>query len=77
MKIFLALAALAASAPAWAQEDPVRRDGPVQQLRIYRLYDASRVAFHERCGFARVGHFPEVGRKFGRWVDVGFWQVML
>lgn len=35
------------------------------------------VAVHEKCGFAKVAHFPQVGRKFGRWVDVGFWQALL
>ena len=35
------------------------------------------VAFHEKCGFRKVALFPEVGRKFGAWVDVGFWQVLL
>lgn len=38
--------------------------------------DAS-VALHEKCGFVKVAHFPQVGRKFERWVDVGFWQVIL
>ena len=38
--------------------------------------DAS-VAIHEKCGFVKVAHFPQVGRKFERWVDVGFWQVTL
>jgi L-amino acid N-acyltransferase YncA len=35
------------------------------------------VALHEKCGFAKVAQFPQVGRKFERWVDVGFWQVTL
>ena len=35
--------------------------------------DAS-VKLHEKCGFKKVGHFSEVGRKFGKWIDVGFWQ---
>jgi L-amino acid N-acyltransferase YncA len=35
--------------------------------------DAS-VKLHEKCGFKMVGHFSEVGRKFGKWIDVGFWQ---
>jgi len=35
--------------------------------------DAS-VKLHEKCGFRKVGHFSEVGKKFGRWIDVGFWQ---
>ena len=35
--------------------------------------DAS-IAVHEKCGFVKVAQFPQVGRKFERWVDVGFWQ---
>jgi L-amino acid N-acyltransferase YncA len=35
--------------------------------------DAS-VRLHEKCGFRKVAHFSEVGRKFGKWIDVGFWQ---
>jgi phosphinothricin acetyltransferase len=38
--------------------------------------DAS-VALHEKCGFVKAAHFPQVGRKFERWVDVGFWQTTL
>jgi phosphinothricin acetyltransferase len=39
------------------------------------LPNPDSVAFHEKCGFRKVAHFPQVGRKFGEWVDVGFWQV--
>lgn len=35
------------------------------------------VRLHERLGFVKVAHFREVGRKFGRWVDVGYWQLIL
>jgi len=35
------------------------------------------VALHERLGFAKTGHFSEVGFKLARWVDVGYWQRML
>ncbi len=38
--------------------------------------DAS-VALHEKLGFGKVAHFAEVGHKFGRRIDVGYWQVML
>lgn len=32
------------------------------------------VALHEAMGFAKVAHFTDVGFKFGRWIDVGYWQ---
>lgn len=35
------------------------------------------VALHERIGFRKVAHFSEVGFKFGRWIDVGYWQMNL
>ena len=34
-------------------------------------------ALHEKLGFRKVAHFSEVGRKFGRWVDVGYWELRL
>ncbi len=38
--------------------------------------DAS-VALHEKFGFRKVAHFREPGIKFGRWIDVGYWQLLL
>src|SRR4029077_5021381 len=38
--------------------------------------DAS-VRLHEKFGFEKVAHFREVGRKFGRWIDVGYWELIL
>jgi phosphinothricin acetyltransferase len=35
------------------------------------------VALHERLGFEKVAHFREVGYKFGRWIDVAYWQKAL
>jgi phosphinothricin acetyltransferase len=32
--------------------------------------NAAGIAFHEACGFATYGRLPEVGRKFGRWLDL-------
>jgi phosphinothricin acetyltransferase len=34
------------------------------------------VRFHEKLGFEKVAHFREVGYKLGRWVDVGFWEML-
>jgi phosphinothricin acetyltransferase len=35
------------------------------------------VALHESLGFKKVAHFSEVGRKFDRWIDVGYWELRL
>jgi len=39
--------------------------------------NVASVALHEKLGFIKVAHFSEVGRKFDRWVDVGYWQLIL
>ena len=41
------------------------------------LPNAASVALHERKGFTKVAHFREVGWKFKRRIDVGFWELML
>ncbi len=41
------------------------------------LPNPASVALHERLGFRKIGHFSEVGFKFGRWVDVGYWELIL
>ena len=38
------------------------------------LPNESSVILHEKFGLAKVAHFKEVGFKFDRWVDVGYWQ---
>lgn len=38
------------------------------------LPNAGSVALHEKMGFEKVAQFREVGFKFGRWVDVGYWE---
>ncbi len=37
--------------------------------------DAS-VKLHEKFGMEKVAHFREVGFKFGRWIDVGYWELI-
>ncbi len=38
------------------------------------LPNTGSVALHEKFGFHKVAHLEEVGFKFGRWIDVGYWQ---
>ena len=39
--------------------------------------NAGSIALHERLGFERVGLMPQVGTKFGRWLDLAFLQLVL
>ncbi|MEM6900200.1 MAG: arsinothricin resistance N-acetyltransferase ArsN1 family B [Pseudomonadota bacterium] len=41
------------------------------------LPNAASVALHESCGFGPVGIYENVGFKFGRWYDVGWWALTL
>ena len=41
------------------------------------LPNPGSVALHEKFGLTKVAHFSEVGYKFERWVDVGYWQTTL
>ena len=35
------------------------------------------IVLHEKCGFIKCGTLKEVGFKFGKWVDVGYWEKIL
>jgi L-amino acid N-acyltransferase len=39
--------------------------------------NAASLRFHERLGFVEVARMPQVGRKFDRWLDLVFVQLML
>lgn len=39
--------------------------------------NAVSISLHESLGFTVVGHFHEVGFKFGRWLDLKFLQCIL
>lgn len=41
------------------------------------LPNEASVALHEKMGYRKAAHFSEVGLKFGRWIDVGYWELRL
>lgn len=41
------------------------------------LPNPGSVALHEKLGFKKVAHLREVGWKFSRWIDVGYWELVL
>ena len=41
------------------------------------LPNAASVALHEKFGFEKAAHYKETGYKFGQWIDVGYWELLL
>lgn len=39
--------------------------------------NATSIRLHKKLGFAEVGLLPEVGMKFGKWLDLAFLQLVL
>jgi phosphinothricin acetyltransferase len=54
--------------------DQLRRRGVHMVIGGIAQPNPASVALHERLGFVKVAHFSEVGRKFDRWIDVGYWE---
>lgn len=40
------------------------------------LPNPASIALLERFGLRKVAHFSQVGYKLGRWIDVGYWQLV-
>lgn len=58
----------------------IRRAREAQVHVLMGCIDASNqgsIGLHVRLGFAHAGTFREVGFKFGRWLDVAFYQLNL
>jgi L-amino acid N-acyltransferase YncA len=39
------------------------------------LPNAASQRLHEKAGFKKVAHFEQVGWKFKKWIDVGYWEL--
>ena len=55
----------------------LRADGAHTALAVIALPNEASVRLHESFGFVHRGTIREVGWKFGRWIDTGFWQLEL
>jgi L-amino acid N-acyltransferase YncA len=54
--------------------DLLQRSGCHAAIGGIALPNESSVRLHEGLGFTQVAHFREVGFKFDKWIDVGYWQ---
>jgi len=46
-------------------------------ISIIALPNEKSQALHEKFGFKKAAHFRQVGFKFGQWIDVGYWELLL
>ncbi len=44
---------------------------------IAEMRHVASIALHEKLGFKHIGQLREIGWKFGKWVDVGYWELLL
>ncbi|PYE56635.1 GNAT family N-acetyltransferase [Deinococcus yavapaiensis] len=54
-----------------------RSEGRHVMIAGVDAHNEASLRFHEALGFKRVAHFREIGRKFGRWLDLVFLQLLL
>lgn len=57
--------------------DDLRRRNVHCAVAGISLPNPASIALHEKLGFEKIGEFKEVGWKFARWIDVGFWELVL
>ena len=60
-----------------AIEDHARKAGGHSMVAGISGENAAAIAFHKAIGYAHVGHLPQSGRKFGRWLDLVLMQKLL
>ena len=55
----------------------LREQGIHMVIGVISLPNEGSVKLHEKLGFKKVAHYREVGLKFGKWIDIGSWQLRL
>ncbi len=54
----------------------LKKQGCHAVLGCIAIPNKGSVSLHEKFGFRKVAHFKQVGLKFGRWIDVGYWELV-
>lgn len=54
----------------------LRQHGVHAAMGGIALPNGPSIRLHEKSGFRKVAHFEQAGFKFGRWIDVGYWQIV-
>ncbi len=44
---------------------------------VIALPNEGSSALHDKLGFTKCGHFSQVGYKFEKWLDVGYWEKVI
>ncbi|MFZ6847548.1 arsinothricin resistance N-acetyltransferase ArsN1 family B [Undibacterium sp. RuRC25W] len=57
--------------------DALRQRGIHSVIAGIAQPNPASVTLHEKLGMKKVAHFKEVGFKFDRWIDVGYWELQL
>jgi phosphinothricin acetyltransferase len=57
--------------------DQARDRGKHTMVAVMDGENAASIRFHERLGFVEVARMPELGAKFGRWLDLVLLQLRL
>jgi L-amino acid N-acyltransferase YncA len=55
----------------------IREGGYHAAIAGIALPNPASVALHQRLGFSQVAHFRETGYKQNRWIDVGYWELLV
>jgi L-amino acid N-acyltransferase YncA len=56
--------------------EEIRTRGFRSVVGTIALPNEASVALHEKLGFRKGGQLECIGRKLGRWVDVGYWYLL-
>ena len=56
--------------------DSLKRLGYHTAIAGISLPNDASVALHKKMGMEQVAHFKQVGYKFEKWIDVGYWQLV-